>query len=331
MASAGPPISSSPSSTYSTTCGSGYPIGTLSYGMASSHACVISVVSVQPYVLSSRASGAEHEPVGEARRADRLAADDHQAHAGGQVLGTLGEVVHQLVPERGRQVQHRDLLTLDHTQEPRERAGVRVGVEHQRRARGERRQNLLETGVPVQRRELQDPVGGRDTEQVAERGGDGRDRPHRRRHGFRRSGGPRREQHVRGHRTVGHAVAHGPHRGKALGRERRVERAVGTTREPHPEQGGDRVRGPGRWHADDARPVPERRRDRPCPRAQLPVGDRPAVMHQRRPVGRPRGHGQELVDWTRFPHGRRVSRRRLQFHCESTANRMSGPAAWTGH
>jgi hypothetical protein len=37
---------------------------------------------------------------------------------------------------------------------------VRVGVEHERRAGREARQNLLEAGVPVERGELEDPVDG---------------------------------------------------------------------------------------------------------------------------------------------------------------------------
>ena len=236
----------------------GAPSVAIARGPCRSAAWVISAVSVdavgveQPDPLRTGQGAPRRQP----GRVDGLAADDDQPHGLGKPLTALGQMQHELVPHRGRQVEHGDPSASDRTEEAGQAPGVRVAVEDHRAARGQRRQQLLEGRVPAEGGVLQNPVLGPDPEQVDEGGDDRVERPVRNGDRLGPARGAGGEEHVR--RVVERLpVQRGHHRVGVIGREGRVDRAVGAARGPAPEQrdhGGGIVDG---RDGDQSGPVPQ--------------------------------------------------------------------------
>ena len=97
-----------------------------------------------------------------------LAAEDHQPQPRGQARGLRLKAHHQLVPEGGGQVEHRDLRRLAGTDELGRRAQHGVVAQHQRGAARQRGIDLLGAGVEADRGELEHAVTGPEAVLVAE-------------------------------------------------------------------------------------------------------------------------------------------------------------------
>ncbi len=161
---------------------------------------------------------------------------------------------------------------------------MRVLAEDDTGAGRQGRQQLLEGGVPAERGELEDPVVGRDREQVLQRGHHSVERAVRHRHRLGPPGGAGGEQHVR--RVIERlSVERGEHRVGVTGRVRRVDRAVAAARGPDGQQGHHGVGAVHRRDADHAGPFAQRRRSLAHSPPQLAVRDLDVVAQQGRAVG----------------------------------------------
>lgn len=89
-------------------------------------------------------------PAGRSLGQGRLAADDHGVHRARQISRPDGQGVGQLVPVRGRQVEHIDGQTLAYGEEVRDRVRHVRLTDHQGGAGAQGQEDLLDAGVEVE-------------------------------------------------------------------------------------------------------------------------------------------------------------------------------------